>query len=427
MCCDGTWQDGLTCRAPSQYTNILKIARALDPEDSRSKIPIPQIVYYQAGVGTTSVYLLNCFDGAVGGSLRDKVEDAYAFIASNYQPSDEIFLFGFSRGAYTARMVAAIIGEIGILDKRDMFHFADIFDAYQERSHAREEHKRRAANDFLVKYTDPKAPGRIRADPDGDKFTIKFIGVFDTVGALGLPTELRVGRKSEKLFGFPNRQLGTHIQYAYQALAIDETRKDFTASEFRQTKEGHAKGQVLKQVWFSGCHSDIGGGYAAHDLSDITLMWMVSHVDAFLSFDLQFLLEELPQPVDDWGKQPPHDSKTGVFTLASCSTRMFPSLSSPESPTFQYIHPSVLERAKLPPSIKHLIENNPNIVCKLQPFELSVQEYWQKHTRQDKAKAMAQDALQSHHLLSFKTLIKVLLHLNTELSHFLTKMRHKID
>lgn len=120
-------------------------------------------------------------------------------------------------------------------------------------------------------------------------------------------------------------------------------------------------------------------------------------------------------------------SKTGVFTLAACSTRTFPSLSCPESPTFQYIHPSVLERKECPPSITHLIENNPNIMCKLQPFELSVREYWHKHSRQDKAKAMAEDAYRRRRPFSFRNLAMVLLRLNTKLSSFLTKMRKKID
>lgn len=119
-------------------------------------------------------------------------------------------------------------------------------------------------------------------------------------------------------------------------------------------------------------------------------------------------------------------SKTGVFTLAACSARTFPSLSSPESPTFEHIHPSVLERMKLPPPIKHLIENNPNIVCKLQPFELSVREYWHKHSKQDKAKAMAQDAYRPRHRFSFEKLAKILLRINSKLSHLLTKRRKKI-
>ncbi|GJJ14807.1 hypothetical protein Clacol_009075 [Clathrus columnatus] len=406
VCCDGTWQDGIACKAPLQYTNILKIARAVNSQDLRSKVPIPQIVFYQAGVGTNSLFLMDCLDGAVGTSLRDKVEEAYAFIASNYQPSDE--------------------GAIGILDRKDMSQFAKIFDAFQERAHTDDEKKKQELNQFLAPYTDPQSRGHIRADIDSDKFTIKFIGVFDTVGALGLPRELRLRGKSRSLFGFPNKKLGEHIQYAYQALAIDETRKDFVAAKFEQSDEGRARGQVLKQVWFSGSHSDIGGGYQAHDLSDLTLMWMASHFEPFLSLDLDYLLCHLPQPVDSWGEQPPHDSRTGVFTLALTSPRKFPSLGSSGWPTHEYIHPSVLHQKQLPHAIRELLHYNSDILCQLQPLEAQAKEYWHKHPRQHKAKAIAEDAGRTS-IFGLRSLIQAIVHFNIKLAHLLVKLKQKLD
>ncbi|KAL4069650.1 hypothetical protein V8B97DRAFT_603958 [Scleroderma yunnanense] len=132
VCCDGTWQDGIVVEERWKYTNILKLSRGLNHVDVRGGVLVPQIVFYQCGVGSSPNFYSEYIQGAMGLSLGEKVQEAYAFIAQNYSPGDEIFLFGFSRGAYTARMVAMFIGAIGVLDKTDMDHFAEIFVTYQK-------------------------------------------------------------------------------------------------------------------------------------------------------------------------------------------------------------------------------------------------------------------------------------------------------
>ncbi|KAF8526346.1 hypothetical protein BU17DRAFT_40748 [Hysterangium stoloniferum] len=377
VCCDGTWQDALVIDMPSKYTNILKLSRMMNLQDNRTNPPIPQIVFYQAGVGTDPGIFMNLIAGATGASLGEKVQEAYAFIAHNYQPGDEIYLFGFSRGAYTARMIAALIGEIGILDKNDMDHFADIFLNYEKRAHITNETEKAQLSEKLAPFLSPTAKGRLRADADGDKFTVKVLGVFDTVGALGLPREVSILPHVETLFGFPDTYLGNHIEYAFQAMAIDEVRTDFEVAKFHQTEIGREKGQVLKQVWFSGSHSDIGGGYQAHDLSDITLAWMAASIEQMLSLDVGYMIS-LPKPVGAWGTQAPHDPITGIFQLASQTPRSLPPLSPPAPifPTYESIHPSVLCQRDKVSNIKALVSKNPGIVCTLLPLEEEIKKLW---------------------------------------------------
>ncbi|OAX44248.1 hypothetical protein K503DRAFT_706907 [Rhizopogon vinicolor AM-OR11-026] len=367
ICCDGTWQDGVTTKECWQRTNILKLSRALDHVDERSGFPIPQIVYYQSGVGSAHNLYSQYVEGATGASLIDKVQEAYAFISQNYHPGDEIFLFGFSRGAYTARMVAMFIGAIGVLDRTDMDHFPEIFLTYQQMGKETDPTKTEQLIASLSKWTSHESRGKRRADSDDRSFSIKCVGVFDTVGSVGLPEELTHKLPSTKsVFGFPNNELGEHIERAYHALAIDETRLDFNCCKFEQTDGGRKKGQILKQCWFSGSHSDIGGGWQEHDLSDLTLAWMAANIGDMLSIDITYIAS-LPDPADSWGEQPPHDSRTGIFAFSEENVRTLPTVT--DNRTHETIHPSVLRRDKP-------IQINPSLLCELLPFEEELQKNW---------------------------------------------------
>ncbi|KAG9097582.1 hypothetical protein FRC07_010778, partial [Ceratobasidium sp. 392] len=267
VCCDGTWQDGIVRRQTWMYSNVLKLAS--DP-------PIPQIVFYQAGIGSEQNIYSRYVDGTTGSSLAEKVQEAYAFIAHNYAPGDEVFLFGFSRGAYTARMVAGFIGYIGILDRTAMDCFADIFIAMQKKNKAKDEAESKRCDDTLSQFKEICEDGQRRADFNHDKFTIKCIGVWDTVGSMGLPTVItRNSAKMHQLFDFPDNVLGPHIERAMHAMSLNEDREDFQVTKFYQTKTGKERGQQLRQVWFAGQHTDVGGGWHDHDLSDVALVWML--------------------------------------------------------------------------------------------------------------------------------------------------------
>ncbi|KAL0569552.1 hypothetical protein V5O48_012415 [Marasmius crinis-equi] len=351
-----------------------RIARTINQEDVRTTPPTPQIVFYQSGIGSEKNIYSEFVEGATGSTLADKVEEAYAFIAHNYFPGDEIFLFGFSRGAYTARMVAMLIGQIGVLDRKGMDHFGKLFMSYQKLGKAEDAKEREKVEAELAFLKTTVSSSVTRAHLHNEPFSVKCIGVFDTVGSLGLPEELTLHSGSVKtLLGFPDRILGEHIERGYQALALNEPRKDFDCARFEQTSKGRDKNQVLEQCWFTGSHSDIGGGFYNHDLADITLTWMVGHVADILSMDLSYLAS-LPNPVAPWGAQEPHDPMTGVFKLALTTERTLPT--SNNEVTHETIHPSVLRQSTLTPAVKDLIDKHPELVSKLLPLEEEMKAQW---------------------------------------------------
>ncbi|KDQ63600.1 hypothetical protein JAAARDRAFT_29622 [Jaapia argillacea MUCL 33604] len=374
VCCDGTWQDGMTMNKTWKYTNILRLARTINHEDDRFNPPIPQIVFYQSGIGSEQNFWSEYVDGATGAGLGDKVQEAYAFIAHNYHPGDEIYLFGFSRGAYTARMIADLIGEIGVMDRRDLDHFAEIFVACQERGKTNDPAKIAQLDATLAPWTSPLSPGRVNAGADSGVFTVKCVGVFDTVGSFGLPGELTLkSQKIRNVFGFKDTFLGEHVERAYHALALNETRKDFNCAKFYQTPNGRRKGQVLKQCWFAGSHADIGGGWEAHDLADLTLTWMVSNVGDMLSIDYKYLFT-LPDPYKPWGNLPPHNPLSGIYTVAETIQRTIPT--STDDVTHETIHPSVLQQDSINATLQDNITNNPALVVPLAPLEEELRTRW---------------------------------------------------
>ncbi|KAK0245372.1 hypothetical protein EDD85DRAFT_873415 [Armillaria nabsnona] len=371
VCCDGTWQDGVLTQDRLLYTNTLRLARTITNEDTRSDPPIQQIVFYQSGIGSERNLYDEYVDATTGGSLADKVEEAYAFIALNYFPGDEIFLFGFSRGAYTARMVSMFIGAIGLLDRRDMDNFARIFIAYQRLAKSDDEQERQLLTDELHAFTKPDAHGLQRVNTP---FSIKCVGVFETVGSLGLPDELSLDlKKATLIFGFPDRVLGGHIERAYHALALNETRRDFDCAKYERARDGLSKGQIFKQCWFGGCHSDIGGGYRDHDLADIALIWMAANVQDMLSLDMEYL-RSVPSPIAPWGSQKPHNPRTGLASLFFATERKLPL--SVNNITNETIHPSVLEQAELPSALVDAIAAGHTLVEHLLPLEEEFKAKW---------------------------------------------------
>ncbi len=294
VCCDGTWEKPA---GPIDSTNVCKLKEVIEPTDANG---VQQSAWYQEGVGTAR------FDrflgGAFGVGLSADIKAAYKFLIDNYVTGDEIFLFGFSRGAYTVRSLAGLIRNCGILnlDKRDLVD--DAFDLYRDRSPA----------------THPASPrAREFRNQNSRETRIKFIGVWDTVGALGIPLLIPdlpfVNRIKWREWGFHDVQLSSWVDYAVQALAIDEKRRPFTATVW-QPAGPPAPGQpgniLLEQTWFAGCHCDIGGGTPAPDLSDLTLTWMRGHAE-------NAGLATRPDPPSPTGDPTGelHETCTGVWKL----------------------------------------------------------------------------------------------------------------
>ncbi len=260
VCCDGTWDvpDQLNggIAAP---TNVAKLALGIATDEASG-----QLLYYEPGVGTTPDERI--VGGAFGYGLSNNIRNCYRFLAQSYDPGDRLFLFGFSRGAYTARSLGGLIRNCGILRREHVDQVDDAFAFYRDRtSHT---HPSSLASQIFR---------RMYSYPDDD---IHFIGVWDTVGALGIPTELPLWKEIsehfsgwEQVWGFHDTQLSSHVRYAYHALAIDEQRKPFAPTLW--TQDFPAAGQTVQQLWFAGAHTDVGGSSRDASLSDIALLWLV--------------------------------------------------------------------------------------------------------------------------------------------------------
>ena len=265
VCCDGTWQD----LEQSYPTNVVKMAQAIKPIDDND---IYQIVYYDEGLGTKQInskesiidILTKINGGALGLGIDHRIQDAYRFLCMNYQPDDEIYLFGFSRGAYTVRCLAGLIYNSGLLDGKFIHHVPQAYELYREKENPDNEPNGKNAVYFRNKY--------------GQQVPIKAICCWDTVGSLGIP-DIIPGLKWDEAFNkryrFYDTKVNCKIENAFHAVAIDEIRKVFDVTLMKPTN----KDQV-SQVWFPGGHGCLGGGSEEEcGLSDGALLWMMEQVE----------------------------------------------------------------------------------------------------------------------------------------------------
>ncbi len=255
ICSDGTWNKP-DQRSP---TNVVKLNRGIQSVDA---VGIEQRVFYHDGVGARGGWWKRFTGGAFGAGIDAIIQANYRFLVDNYEPDDELFLFGFSRGAYLARSTVGLIRNCGLLKRGHLDQFDAAYALYRRRdeaSHPRAEE----ASAFRAKFSwEPR---------------VRFIGVWDTVGSLGIPLmPLRFWTK--EFYEFHDVQLSSWVDFAYQALAVDEHRRPFEPTLW-QAQES-AKTQVLEQAWFPGVHANIGGGYEDHGLSDLALRWLAEKASA---------------------------------------------------------------------------------------------------------------------------------------------------
>lgn len=267
ICCDGTWN---SLKQPAR-TNVSKVWDAVPGEAADG---VRQKSRYLKGVGAGLPLLGHLAGGAFGWGLSANVREAYRFVVENYSPGDELFFFGFSRGAYTARSTAGFIRNCGVLRAEHAGLIDEAYLLYRDRD----------------KSTGPDSDAavRFRAEHALENVTpIRFIGVWDTVGALGIP--LSGGRwlnRFNRRWQFHDMTLSSTVQSAFQALAVDEHRKSYVPAVWEPSPKAAEQEQEREQVWFAGAHSDVGGGYREHDLSDLALRWLVSRAERCgLDFD----------------------------------------------------------------------------------------------------------------------------------------------
>jgi uncharacterized protein (DUF2235 family) len=336
ICSDGTGNTSIKGRG----TNVFKLFEAVDVNGHRADpLVTPQVAFYDDGVGTSDWKILKMIGGAFGFGLSRNVRQLYKELVRVYDGGaepDQIYLFGFSRGAFTVRTLAGFIGNQGILPRQvnDTPKALDrrIKDAYKA--------YRRCYRPSLWR-TWPWSklfPMPPRANTD-DKPRIRFIGVWDTVDAVGLPFHIAdMWNKLVYQFKFDNRDLGSHVEQACHALAIDDERAAFSPLLWNQ-KPGETR---IEQVWFAGAHSNVGGGYPKQGMSLVALDWMMEkashHGLRFLHSDRQFCREHLN--ADD----KLYDPRAGVGVFYRWKPRDITALSLHAGIDRPIIHISALER-----------------------------------------------------------------------------------
>jgi uncharacterized protein (DUF2235 family) len=272
VCCDGTWNT----LKQANPTNVCEVFQAVAPTAGA----MVQEKHYIEGVGNKPWHRLT--GGMFGVGLSANVRDAYRFVVRHYEPGDELFLFGFSRGAYTARSTVGLIRNCGILLPRNEDRIDEAYRFYRDRD----------------RNTGPDAPAarEFRArHAHQDTTPIRFVGVWDTVGALGIPLSGgRLLHAVNKRWQFHDTKLSSTVESAFHALAIDEKRPSFAPTIWESDQAGRERAQL----WFAGDHSDVGGGHGQRGLSNVALQWLVTCARSCgLAFEPDAFAELVPDPL----------------------------------------------------------------------------------------------------------------------------------
>ena len=274
MFSDGTNNKG----GVTHDTNVWRLYQMIDRSGG------DQCTFYDDGVGTQDFAPIKAISGAFGYGLSANIRSAYTFLVRNYEPGDFIYMFGFSRGAYTVRSLAGFISRCGLVNKRG-------WPKEQVGVVATAELEMRIGNAFAAYRSTDDWPSTCQRHLNLNP-VLEFIGVWDTVDAVGLPLdELKpiFGWAYEKLchkraYRFRDRVV-SGTRFARQALSIDDERRTFHPNVWLQAgcyldEQEHYQSVDLKQVWFTGVHSNIGGSYPKDGLAYITLEWMIGELES---------------------------------------------------------------------------------------------------------------------------------------------------
>jgi len=316
LCSDGTGQTG----GKGNNTNVWRIFKSIDLAGfgtDGSRRHVEQRAFYDDGVGTSRPRWWALFCGAFGYGLSRNVKQLYTILAANFDPGDHIYLFGFSRGAFTVRTLAGLINTCGVISRYDSTEDRYLDDeelekrvkkaykAYRQRYSAKlccwfkkkfrvenidVDQFRRTYGVRVTREQYDTYDGIVGGPATGHHVPIRFIGIWDTVDAVGFPWD-RVANCWNKYiyqYKFPNYRLSDYINKACHALAIDEERGSFKPLMFDQRpyKDGqlveHAAPEDdrrIDQVWFAGVHSNVGGGYPKQGMAHVALNWMIAKAE----------------------------------------------------------------------------------------------------------------------------------------------------
>ena len=349
ICADGTGNTTIKGRG----TNVFKLYEAVDQASHRWKPSLePQVALYHDGVGTESVKWLRMLTGATGWGLSRHVKQLYGELARVYAPGDKLFLFGFSRGAFTVRTLAGLINACGVLDlakypTNAAFErgVSEAYGAYRESYNSwltRLFHSTKPLN--AARVADLRKRFSVAVPEFEDEPTygnlIEFVGVWDTVDAVGLPIlAADIVNTVIYAFKFSDRSLSQSVAHACHALAVDEERQSFQPVLWDEAATV-APGRI-EQVWFAGVHSNVGGGYPRQGMSLVALDWIMARAEGH---GLRFVPAERDQyryhaDVDD----KMYDSRRGLGIFYRWRPRNIGALCAANGVTPQ-VHRSVFER-----------------------------------------------------------------------------------
>jgi len=332
ICCDGTWNtpDQLDKGVPAP-TNVVRLFNAVANTDSEGE---RQQTYYHPGVGTSGDWWDKALEGGTGLGLNRYIMSAFQKLCYSYTPGDDIYMFGFSRGAYTVRSLCGFVARCGLLKIGDL-EPAEVWrriEALLENGYRRK----------LETRVDWDERGWAFHNAPGETIPVRFIGVWDTVGALGIPDELALLNliDDRNHYTFHDTTLSDTVQTARHALAMDEWRASFQPTLWSNVSPE----RDLKQLWFPGVHSDVGGGYRENGLADGALQWMIEEAThCGLSFNSA--VGQIKPNYHDMM----HDSCEGIFGLLPTQPRNVPYLRDEQ----QSFHTSALRRYDDPPISQH--------------------------------------------------------------------------
>lgn len=347
LCSDGTGNTDTEGRG----TNVFKLYEAVDIHGYKSAQGFPrQIAFYGDGVGTENFALHKIIGAAFGFGFAQNIRDLYTELVHVYDPGDKLFLFGFSRGAYTIRALSGLIQYCGVLDRagfpneeqlRARVHlcwksFEKI--AFPRFISSKEDQRRRTTQP--AEDPEVEADRRKKLGSHPPAIEIEFIGVWDTVGAVGMPVdELKPlvnwiwPRKFDELTP------GARVKRARHALAIDDERRTFHPELWN---ERGARGGQIDQVWFAGVHSNVGGGYPKHGMSLVTLDWMMSEAEKSGLRFIQAARDYVRAQQDVHSKL--YDSRSGLAVYYRWDPRNIAQICRDHGIEKPKIHASVLER-----------------------------------------------------------------------------------
>nr|WP_315428165.1 DUF2235 domain-containing protein [uncultured Albidiferax sp.] len=309
VCCDGT-----NNQFGNQNTNVVRLVQSLSRDDDR------QLVFYDPGVGTLPLpgfvsrlgqRISEIAGLAFGAGLLDKVACAYRFLMDNYRSGDRVYLFGFSRGAYTARMIAGLLHMYGLLPRNSENLLPYVLRQFAEARHRLSEDEQ-GFWDLVDEFR--RSFARDPGTSTDRRLPIHFLGVWDTVSSVGWVWD-------PASFPFTANNPGVH--FVRHAISLDERRAFFRQNRFTT----RVAGQDLVELWFPGVHADVGGGYPESQggLWRVGLEWMLEeavacgmHVDPNAR---QRSLTRSPPPPRPW-LEPKHESLTPSWRLAEFFPKM---------------------------------------------------------------------------------------------------------